>query len=105
MLSDRSYIDEEDKSAFTKWMLIEQRCLREEMGRRSALARYPEQVSANRAIMKFLDVKQDAYVELLAGRLDYGTFYSIIRNSKNLTEAEIAAYEVSLKERAKARDA
>lgn len=100
MLSNRSYIAEGDRPAFTKWMLIEQRCLREEMGRRAALARYPEQVSANRAIMKFLDVKQDAYVKLLAGKVDYGTFYSTIRNSKNNVEAEVAAYEVALKERA-----
>ena len=99
MLSDRSYVAEEDRTTFTKWVLIEQRCLREEMGRRSAQARYPEQVSANRAIVKFLDAKQDAYIELLAGKSDFGTFYSTIRNSKNLTEAEVAAHEVSLKER------
>ena len=99
MLGDTSYIAEGDKPGFTKWMLIEQRCLREEMERRSEKVRYPEQAAAYGAVMKFLNAKQDAYVELLAGRINYGTFYSSIRNIKNQVEAEVSGYEASLKGR------
>lgn len=99
MLGDTSYIAEEDKSGFTTWMIIEQRCLREEMDRRSAKIRYPEQAAAHGAIIKFFNAKQDAYVELLAGRVNYGAFYSSIRNLKNQVEAEVSGYEASLKDR------